>query len=417
MQLKTILNRVEPLKSFVYDAARLVETADGPAIEVDIQPRKNSRPYCSGCGRRCPGYDRLDVRRFAFVPLWGMAVTFLYAMRRVQCPRCGVCVEMVPWADGKQHLTRSYLWFLATWAKRLSWKETADAFHVSWEHVYRAVAMAVAWGLEHRSLAGIRSIGIDEVARRVGHVYLTLVYQIDAGAKRLLYVGADRTKESLEGFFTLLGKRRSALLRFICSDMGQPYLAVIAERAGKAVHVLDRYHIMAAMNKAIDRVRAEEAKRLKRDGHEPVLKGSRWCLRKRVANLTAKQVVKLSELLRYNLATVRAYLRKEDFQRFGEYKSVAWAERFLKQWITRTLRSRIEPMKEVARTLRAHQDLILNWFRAKGTMSSGVVEGLNLNGKLTMRKAYGFRTLEAIKMALYHCLGDLPEPKHTHRFC
>jgi transposase len=148
-----------------------------------------------------------------------------------------------------------------------------------------------------------------------------------------------------------------------------------------------------------------------------VLKHARWCLLKRPENLTDRQEVKLAELLKCNLKAVRSYLLREDFQRFWEYRSPAWASRFLRRWCTRTMRSKIEPMKKVARTLRAHEALILNWFRAQGTLSSGVVEGLNGKVKLTMRKSYGFRTSEAIELALYHSLGKLPEPESTHRFC
>ena len=108
---------------------------------------------------------------------------------------------------------------------------------------------------------------------------------------------------------------------------------------------------------------------------------------------------------------------REDFQRFWEYRSPVWAQRFLSEWCDRTMRSQLEPMKKVARTLRAHEPLILNWFRAKGKLSSGVVEGLNTKVKLTFRKSYGFRTSRAVELALYHNLGSLPEPKHAHRFC
>ena len=121
------------------------------ALEVDIEPRRNSRPICSGCHRKRPGYDRLPARRFEFVPLWQIAVFFVYAMRRVDCPKCGVVVEEVPWGDGKSQLTTTYRWFLAGWAKRLSWREVAEAFHTTWEAVYRSVQYAVAWGLEHRT--------------------------------------------------------------------------------------------------------------------------------------------------------------------------------------------------------------------------------------------------------------------------
>jgi transposase len=338
-------------------------------------------------------------------------------MRRVDCPRCGVTVELVPWADGKNHLTTAYQWSLARWAKHLSWQETADVFRTTWENVFRSVRMAVSWGLSHRDLGGIEAIGVDEVQWRKGHKDLTLVYQIDGHTRRLLWIGRDRTVKTLLRFFRMLGKERSAALEFVWSDMWRPYLKVIAKKAAGAVHVLDRYHIMAKMNQAIDDVRAEEAKRLKRKGEKPVLRHARWCLLKRPENLTDRQTVKLSELLKCNLKAVRAYLLREDVQRFWEYRSPSWAKRFLKQWCTRTMRSRIEPMKMMARTLRSHETLILNWFRANGLMSSGVVEGLNNKVKLTMRKSYGFRTVGAIERALYHGLGKLPEPESTHRFC
>jgi transposase len=417
MLLKTILNRIERYKSFVYGKARILEENGELVIEVEVQARANGRPICSGCGQPVPGYDRLSERRFEYVPLWGIAVFFLYAMRRVDCPQCGVKVEQVPWAEGKNRLTTSYRWFLARWAKRLSWRETARVFGTTWEHVFRSVKYAVSWGLGHRSLDGVESIGVDEIQWQRGHKYLTLVYQTDEECRRLLWVGKDRTAKTLLRFFRLLGKERSVLLQFVCSDMWKPYLKVIAKKAGQAVHVLDRFHVMSKMNKAIDEVRAAEAKRLERDGYEPVLKHSRWCLLKRKENLTEKQAVKLSELLQYNLQSVRSCLMREDFQRFWEYDYPACAGKFLDEWCTRTMRSKIGPMKKVAKTLRRHRELILNWFRAGGIISAGIVEGLNNKAKLTMRKAYGFRTPKAIEIALYHQLGDLPEPEFTHKFC
>ena len=150
------------------------------------------------------------------------------------------------------------------------------------------------------------------------------------------------------------------------------------------------------------------------------------------ANLTANQKVKLKDLvrynlqsvrayllkedMRYNLQSVRAYLLKEDFQQLWHYESTAWAAKFLDHWCRQVMRSRIEPMKKVARTLRAHRDLILNYFRARKEFSSGVIEGLNNKAKVTMRKSYGFRTFRVTELALYHSLGKLPEPELTHRF-
>ena len=417
MQLKTILNRVQKFKSFVYGNVDWLDEGDNLVLLVQVLARVNSKPICSGCNRPGPGYDTLPPRMFEFVPLWNIAIFFAYALRRVNCPRCGVKVEKVPWADGKSTMTKTYMQYLATWAKRLSWKETAVAFRTTWEKVFRSVEWMVQWGLEHRDLSNVFSIGVDEVLWQRGHKYLTVVYQIDSECKRLLWVGKDRTIRTLLRFFRMFGKERSAQLRFICSDMWKPYLKVIAKKAGQAIHVLDRFHIAMHMNKAIDEVRAKETRELKAKGLMPVLTHSRWCLLKRPENLTTSQEVKLSDLLRYNLKAVRSYLLKEDFQFFWDYISPFWAGEFLDRWCKRVMRSRIEPMKKVARMLRSHRELLLNWFRARKTISSGVMEGFNNRLKLTTRKSYGFRTFRAVEIALYHTLGALPEPKWTHKFC
>jgi transposase len=416
MQLKTILNRRYRHKSFVYGEVTFYHEGGRDALRITVAPRANSRPICSGCLRPGPGYDRLPERSFQFVPLWGLAVFLVYRMRRVACPRCGITVERVPWAKGKSQQTHAFAWFLTFWAKLLSWQEVARVFGTNWHGVFTAVESAVEWGLARRQLTGLSASGVDEVQWQKGHKYLTLVYQIEEGCKRLLYVGLDRTAESLRGFFDTVAEEVVAGLRYVCSDMWQPYLEVFAAQVPQALHVLDRYHIMANLNKAIDEIRRQEAKRSAREGYEQVLKHSRWCLLKRPENLTAQQTVKLQELLKYNLRSVRAYLHKEDFQRFWEYRSPFWAGQFLDEWCRRVMRSRLEPLKKVARSLRTHSQLILNWFRARGTVSAGMVEGMNYNVKLTMKKAYGFKTFRAVEVALYHRLGNLPVSELTHKF-
>jgi transposase len=416
MQLKTILNRVQKFKSFVYGSIRWVEDAREPALEVELIARTNGRAICSGCGCHGGGYDRLPARRFEFIPLWGIKVFFRYAPRRVNCSGCGIRVERMPWVSGKRRVTDSYAWFLALWARRLSWQEVARAFRTTWDIVFSSVEMAVQWGLGQRDLSGIESVGIDEIQWQKGHRYLTLVYQIDVGCRRLLWLGENRKVKTLLRFFHWFGKERSATLRFVCSDMWKPYLKVIARKASAAIHVLDRYHVMAQMNKALDEVRAQEAQEMSRDGYEPVLKKTRWLLLKRPETLTARQDVKLAELLRYNLKSVRSYLLKEEFQSFWKYIHPHWAGEFLEKWCKKTMHSRIEPMKKIAKMLRRHRPLLLNWFRAKGQISAGVVEGFNNKAKLTIRKAYGFKSFRATEIALYHTLGALPVPKLTHEF-
>lgn len=419
MLLKSILNRVEKIPGFVYEGGEW--SKDGKSIEVQIRPRKNSWALCSECGSIAIGYDRIGIRRFEFVPLWQIPVTLIYQMRRVKCHQCGVRVESVPWAEGKSRVSTTYLWFLAGWARRMSWSEVASVFTTTWGIVSRAVEHAVKWGREHMPLSGIEAIGVDEILHRRGSKahggpkYLTLVYQIDEHRKRLLWVGKDRRDETLHRFFDWFGRNNTEQLRFICSDMWPAYLKVIRLRAAKAIQILDRFHIMSMINKAIDRIRADEVRELKSTRCEPVLTNSRWLFLKRRENLSEGQHEKLADLLRYNLRIVRAYLLKESFHRFWDYASPMWAGRFLDSWCTRVMRSRIKPLQRVVTSLRRHRHLLLNWFNAKA-ISVGAVEGLNNKAKVTMRKSYGFRTVRIAELALYHSLADLPQPNFAHRF-
>jgi transposase len=424
MLLKTLLNRVHPVKGFIYAKDELVEdgkTPNGVRIEATLRARKGSRGICSGCGVPGPTYDHLPERRFGFVPLWGMAVMLVYALRRIDCPRCGVKVEQVPWCapGSKSPMTTALMVFLSRWAKLLSWRQVAETFAVSWESVYRAVEQVVVYGLSRRSLSGIGAIGVDEVAYAKGHRYLTLVYQLDGSSRRLLHISEGRTVRSLLSFFRMLKKAKinyAATIGFVCSDMWKAYLKVIAKKLPDALHILDRYHVVANCGKALDQVRAEEARTLAKQGWD-VLKRSRWLLLRRRRRLNGKQRFKLRQILQWDLKTVRAYILTEGLQALWEYRSPTHAGRFLDAWCRQAMRSRLDPVKKVAKSLRKHRELILNWFRAKKAYNSGIVEGMNLLVKLRFRKAFGFRTVEALKIALYHQLGGLPEPKLAHRFC
>lgn len=271
----------------------------------------------------------------------------------MDCNPCGVTIEQIPWADGKHQSTNAFRLFLSQWAKHLSWKQTAIQFHSKWDTVFRSVKWAVDYGLANRCLKGVTAIGIDEVAYTLGHHYMTLIYQINDGSRRLIGIVKDR----------------------------------------------------------------QETKRLQAEGYDPVLSKARYCFLKRPENLTMGQRTRLKDLLTYDLKTVRAYCIKESFDVFWKYNSPRHARQYLHNWCNRTMRSRIEPLKKFVKTLRRHEDLLMNYFEARKKYSSGMVEGFNLKVGLTIRKAFGFRNFEHLKVALYHQLGDLPEPKSTHRFC
>jgi len=427
VQLKTLLNACHRLKGFVYAWVAFERVGLAKAVVAEVRPRRGSRAVCSGCGRAGPTYDTsAKPRLFQFVPIWGFHCYLRYSMRRVDCPRCGATVERVPWAEGKSPLTKAFEAHLARWARRLSWKQVAEAFHTSWDAVFRSVRRAVDHGLRHRDLEGIEAIGVDEWCKGKGHDYVTLVYQIDAGRRRLLHVAEKRTVKSLQDFFAMLGERRAAAIRHVCSDMWKPYLKVIAERLPQAIHILDRFHIVANLNKALDEVRAAEARKLKAEGYTETLKHTKYCFAKNPENLTGKQKARLKDVLKLDLRSVRAYLLKESFQMLWRYDSPRWARWFLKKWCFKAARSQLGPIKRFVKSVRRHEDLIVNYFEAKKALSSGIVEGLNRNVNLAtsteerMRrhpdKAYGFRTYKALEVCLYHNLGDLPEPESTHEF-
>jgi transposase len=421
MLIKTLLNKTYPLKSFVYTDVQLMNS-DSPDPDlsyllVKIEPRKNSRPTCSSCGIKASRYDIQPIRQTEYISLWGVKCLFEHKPRRVSCKKCGIKVEAVPWSDGKSKLTIPLKLHLARWAKKLSWKEAAESFKVSWESVFRSVKYVVEYGMENRSLDNITAIGVDEVKYKIGHQYLTLVYQIDEGMRRILFIGKDRTAQTLNDFFTEFGVEKTANLKVVCTDMWRPYLKVIKEKASHTLNILDRFHIRKHLNEAIDDVRKEETKSLAENGYEPILKNSRWALMKNPSNRTHHQAAKIKELLQYDLKSIKCLLYCKDFERFWTYTSVTWAEKFFDSWTRNAMRSKIEPFKKKVKMLKNHKTLLLNWFRAEGRYSSGPVEGLNNRVKLTMRKAYGFRELDVLKIALFHQLGGLPEPKSTHRFC
>lgn len=420
LEVKTLLNQIQHFVGFVYQSIQLRGSGATLRVDVQIEAHRGIRGKCSSCLKPCPGYDQLEKRRWLFVPVWGVVCYFFYSPRRVKCPEHGVGVEHIPWSQGKRPVTTAMMGFLARWARRLSWRETARTFHTSWEAVYHSVEWFVEWGLAHRQLEAVHSIGIDEIYWGRGKradCFLTVIYQIDQHCRRLLWVGRRRTKATLLRGLKELGPQVVSGLRYVCTDMWKPYLAVIAKRAGHALHILDRFHIVQHLNKAVDEVRRAESTRLRGKPLAEKLKKMRWKLLRKGSRVRGKARIKLYGLLKSKMATGRAWELKECFDYFWHYKSIPWAGGFLTYWTERVMRSRLEPMKKVARMLRRHEELLLNWFKARGELSSGAVEGLNNKIRVVTRRSYGFRTYKAMEMALYHNLGKLPEPETTHRFC
>ena len=196
-----------------------------------------------------------------------------------------------------------------------------------------------------------------------------------------------RNVKSLLRFFWELGAQKSSQILYVCSDLWKPYLKVIKKKAPQAL-ILDRFHLVANLNKALNEIRAAEARRLQRDGYINVL------VKRLFLEKSAKSHPHPTDPpqggAQYDLKSVRAYLLKESFQLLWHYKSPYWAQWYLKKWCTRAMRSRLKP--RFVRSVRKHEPLILNWFRAK----NGIVEGFNRNINLTMEDRGTVRSLIVI---------------------
>ena len=266
-------------------------------------------------------------------------------------------------------------------------------------------------GLAHRDLTGVTHIGIDEISRKKGHVYVTNVY--DLARKRLLWSGEGRREATLEAFFDFLGPTRTAALEGVCCDMWQPYINIIKTRAPQAVLVFDKFHIVSHLMQAVDQVRRDEI-REKGPAHKVLMYKTRFIWLKNPWNLTDAQQERLGELERLNLKINRAYLLKETFAHFWSYRHAGWAKRYLKRWFWWATHARLPPMRDFAWMLRRHEEDILNYFRMP--IDNGTVEGLNNKAKLIIHRAYGFRTATNYIRNLYHCMADLPLPTTVHTF-
>ncbi len=357
------------------------------------------------------------MREYEAPPFRHLRMVYRYAPRRADCPTCGVRTERVPWAAGKSPLTRACAFLPARWARRLPWNQVAKVFCCGRHQVREAVSQAVAWGLEHRDVPGVTAIGVDEVCFGRKSGCRTLVCRLRGARPRLLAVAEGHKEEALDRILGGFGDAWREGVRHVCSDMRRACLKAARRLLPDAMHILDRFHIEKNLNEAVDKVRRAEAAELARRGLR-VLENLRYAFLKRPENLTDRQRDALQDVLhKRRMRSVRACHWKEAFRPFREYGSPWHARAFLLKWCRGAARSRLPPLTAFTRTMRSHEDLILNWFRARKRFSSAAVEAMNRGAGLVANLARGFRNPEIMEISLFHTLGDLPDPpEFTHRF-
>jgi transposase len=412
---KSIRRRTVHIENLVIETLKIKDhrassaQVDGKII-VTFEAIKRRFLPCGNCGNRAKQHDRLPERTWQHIPLWGRPTFLVYRPWRVRCPHCGIRRELLPWAIGKTRLTRALVVDLAVWAKLLPIETVAMHYGVSWNTVDAAVRASVAYGLKHRSLDGVTLLGIDEISRKKGHKYLTQVY--DLSTRTLLWSGEGRKEETLREFFRQYPQLAETVTA-VCCDMWEPYAKVVRECLPKAELVFDKFHIIRHLLDAVNKVRSEESRTMRKTEPE-VLKQTRYILLKNEENLTEKQQLKLKDLQRRNLKSTRAWLLKEAFRDFWNCADESEAGQILKQWCWMAAHSRLEPIKKVVNMIRAHQNGILAYFRHR--ITNGVVEALNNTAKAISHRARGYRTVRVFTQVMMHCMGGLEMPGLYHEF-
>ena len=404
MLIETFIRKQLGLKA--HRVTKVEQIGEQMTISIDRLGTRLLR--CGVCRRRCRRVHSIrEERQWRDLSMRKATLILRYRPRRIDCPRCGVRVEDFPWAEPWARVTRALGNAVALLARELSWQGRARQYGLNWKTVAGIVRRAVQYGLGKRKRPPVHVIGIDEVSRRKGQVYLTVVYDLER--RVLLWVGDDRTEEAVKPFFTkAMGRRRCATLRVVCVDMWAAYANLVEEYARNAQILFDRFHIVKHLNEAVDEVRRSEMRRLV--GKEKAeFKSTRWLLLKNPWNLTTDQQERLSTLVRLNLPIVRAWYLKEAFQLFWDYRQRARARAHLEKWMNSAMRSRLEPLKRFVRMLRSHLAGILAWTNIR--LSNGALEGMNNKIKSISHRSFGFRSAKNFNAAIYHCCARLPLPE------
>jgi transposase len=401
--IETFIRKQLRLKA--HTVTKVEETDECMLVHLDRLGTRLLR--CGVCRLRCRQvHDVRKQREWRDLSMRKLPLKLLYRPRRVECPRCGVRVEGFPWAQSWARVTTALANAVAVLARELSWQGTAREYGLNWKSVATIVKRAVAFGLKHRARPPVHAIGIDEVSRRKGQVYLTVVYDLER--RRVLWVGDDRTEEAVRPFFTEeMGRRRCQTLRVVCMDMWAPYAKLVSEHAVNAQILFDRFHIVKHLHDAVDSARRELWRQLT-SKQRVAFKGTRWLLLKNPWNLNNGQKERLSTLVRWNSPLVRAWYLKESFQLFWTYKQPGRAKQHLLKWMNSAMRSKLDGFKKFVGMLRSHLDGVLTWTQTR--LSNGALEGMNNKIKSISHRSFGFRSAGHFIAAIYHCCAGLPLP-------
>lgn len=378
----------------------------GSNLEIAVKPYKNGC-QCQACGRRGKIVrTRPELRRWRDLPVGGWTVWLMYYPHEIYCPTHGRGLEAIPWADAYARNTYRYEYVMLRYCQMMTQKAAAQLLRVSASTLSEQLHRAIERIRSGHRIRGLKRLGIDEIAYCKGHKYATLVYDLKRSV--VVWVGKGKGRATIDKFFhEALSEQQKKKITAGCCDMSDAYIGAIKAHCPNATLVLDRFHIVKALNAAVDEVRKEQWREASIDSRK-ALKGLRWLLYRHSSTRSRQDTRTLKALAKGNNRIYRAWRLKDEFEQFWDYKASWAAERFLQSWMSSTLRSRLQPMKKFVGTLRKHYAGILAFIDTR--LTNAVSEGLNRIVKLIKNRASGFRTLNAFSDMIYLSIGDVNIP-------
>ena len=374
-------------------------------LHIGVKPYKNGC-RCPDCGRRGKIISHNESRSWDDIVVAGWKVVFHYSPKVIFCPTHGKLQEDIPWAATSSQCTYRFEYIMLALSKSMAQKEVANLLKVPPSTLSDRLHRVISRERAGHKIRGVTTIGIDEISYCKGHKYATIVYDLDRSV--VLWVGKGKGRSTIDRFFNnCLSDYQKGNIKWASCDMSDAFIEAIKFHCKNAKLVLDRFHIVQALNKAVDEVR-KDVWREAAGGVRKSIKGLRWLLYRHSSSRTKGETRKLNSLRSGNRKIHRAWILKDEFEHFWTYNSLTWAESFLKGWITSSLKSRIPSMKKVALTLRKYQDNILTFIERN--LTNAVAEGLNRIIKMVKGRASGFKSLENFADLIFLRVGDLDIP-------
>ena len=373
-------------------------------VHVYLTHQDNREWACAECGVLCPLYDHQPERQWRHLDTCQYRTILHAEPPRSQCPEHGVRVVKLSWAEASSRFTALFEGLAIAWLKHASQKAVGEQLRLSWDEIHGIMERAVERGLARRQAEEIPYLGVDEKAFRKGHKYLTLVN--DLTRSRVLYVAEDREQSSLDGFWPTITAEQQASIEAVALDMWDPYVASVRGHLPKAEEkmVFDKFHIAKHLGEAVDRVRRREHKVLKAEGDER-LKGTKYDWLRNPASMEGEQKREFADLRKSELKTARAWALKETAMDLYDYVYEKPARRHFHWWYNWAVRSRLQPMKEVAAMLKRRFENIITYLRHRITNAAS--ESLNAKIQWIKYTARGFRNKQNFINAIYFHCGSL----------